>query len=322
MEFFNPRKMCKEMEDYEIDHKARQIYYFNRLLYKLATRFKYSGLPETVRPEMMEMQLLLNGTVGVAYSNASKGIVSYVGHYGDNLDAYGIGSRYAGANSIDSFDNEIGETVVVGINNIARLPEWYFLERYAKMLSSVDESLYIQLLASRDTPVIEVEDDNEKAQYEKAQKQREKGKPAVFVRPKRLSNITGEHPSATNVLQPNNSGIIETLDNLNSMHDDLMKRFFLEAGINISSKDKKAQLTVSEVDSYEDYSLINIVDAFECRKKMIEEVNTMFDLQASVELAEPYAEVYDRYFDKSEEPAVGDSVGDSEDGKAGESDEN
>lgn len=307
MEWFNPRKMfniiTENGEDYEAIHEIRQRYYFDRLLYKLMTRFTYSGLPDTIRPELMEAQLLLNGTVGIAEGSSTGGLVSYVGHYGTDIDAYGLGSNYVGTDHIQSFDKKIGTEVVVGLNNIARLPECYFIDRYAKMLGSVDESLYIQLLASRDTPVVEVEDDVEKAQYEKAQKEREKGKPAVFVRPKRLSSLTGEHPTNTNVLQPNNSGIIETLDNLNSMHDDLMKRFFLEAGINISSKDKKAQLTVTEVDSYNDYSLINITDAFECRKKMIEEVNALFGLNASVELSEPYKEVVDNYYNEADETA-------------------
>lgn len=303
MEYFNIRKFAMKYsevnEDAEMLHEIREQYYFNRLLYKLLTRFKYDGLPETVRPEMLETQLLLNGTVG--FAKGMKGFTTFVGNYSGTLDGYGIGENYVGANATDSFDGKIGESVVVGLNNIARLPETFFISRYAKMLGSTDESLYIQLLASRDTPVIEVEDDIEKRQYELAQKQREKGKPAVFVRPSRLTDIAGNrHPQGTNVLQPNNSGIIETLDNLNSLHDDLMKRFFLESGINISSKDKKAQLTVSEVDSYNDYSLINIEDNLRCREKMVEDINNVFRLNVSVELNEPYKTVEETYFSTDE----------------------
>lgn len=297
MEYFCARKHLRKDYDYTADHELRQDYYFDRLLYKLMTRFKYDGLPETIRPELLEMQLLLNGTVGIAKGQATGGLISYMGNYSNDLDGYGIGKNYIGANCIEDFDDEVGKDVVVGLNNIARLPETFFLDRYARMLGSVDESLYIQLLASRDTPVVEVNDDQEKQQYINAQKSRARGELAVFVKPTSVSQVLGTQPQSNNVLQPNNSSIIETLDNLNSMHDDLMKRFFLESGINISSKDKKAQLTVSEVDSYDDYSLINIEDAFACRKKMIDEVNSLFGLSATVELNEPFKTVVEDYED-------------------------
>lgn len=289
MDYLNPRKFLRRDYDYTYDHERRQDYYFMRLLYKLVTRFKYDGLPDTIRPEFLEMQLLTNGTVGI--TKGQDGLISYAGNYGDNLDGYGIGSNYVGANSTESFDKTVGKDCVVGLNNAIRLSEYFYIERYARMLGLVDESLNIQLIASREIPIIEVQDEYEKLQLEKAQKEREQGKTAIFVKQKTLQDLNGSHPSGTNVLNPNSSGIVETLDNLNSFHDDLMKRFMLEMGINISSKDKKAQLTVAEVDSYDDYSLINLVDNFECRKRMIDEVNSMFGLSATVELNEPYNKV-------------------------------
>lgn len=286
--------------DFSYNHERRQDYYFDTLLYKLVNRFKYSNCPESLRPELMEAQLILNGTVGIA--KGTNGLTSYVGTYAGDLDDYGIGTNYVGATAINSFDNKIGKDVVVGINTTMRNSNWFFLDRYARMLGLVDESLVIQLLASRDTPVIEVSSDIEKKQYLEAQKKRYRGELAVMVKESSIDDITGAtKPKASNVLEPNNSGIVETLDNLNSFHDDLMKRFFLEAGINISSKDKKAQLTVSEVDSYDNYSIINVLDELECRKKMIEEVNNLFGSEITVELSEAYQNAVDDVL--AEEPA-------------------
>lgn len=155
------------------------------------------------------------------------------------------------------------EVVVCG-NNTIYTDDNYDNKWYANILEETDISIYYQLINSRNIPMLASADDNIKKEVEIAFKKLKAGKPVVIT--------TGlmDEVKTLDILDPNSIEKISTLDNF---HEEMLKRWCNKYGVDVETKEKKAQVNTMELDSFGDYSSLNFLEMYEARLEFVEEMN-------------------------------------------------
>ena len=93
------------------------------------------------------------------------------------------------------------------------------------------------------------------------------------------------------------------MQDLSRFYDEIRKRSSIELlGIDITSKDKKAQTSSDEVNAYETYSKVTLNDKLTARKKLAEDINKLYGTEIEVDLNEFYKE------EKKNNDSIGDNA--------------
>ena len=171
-------------------------------------------------------------------------------------------------------DISINDTVVC-MNNSKFYPTYTTITRYASMLAECDTSIEILTAFSRLIPVPIAETDLQKKELENAVESILAGKPKI-VKSALLKGV-----ELCNLLDPDQ---IKNMECLSRLHDELQKRACSELGLSITAKDKGAQLSIEELDSYGQYDAMKLYIPYQLRKDFCEKVNEKFGLDIDVEL--------------------------------------
>lgn len=206
------------------------------------------------------------------------GVGTYVGS--PNADGYGEEYLITLQNG-QTKQGKIGEDVVVlKWNNIglSQLPKITWL---TDMLTETDISIKTATIYSRALPIPIVNDNNEEKSLGKVIEDLFNGKLSIFKRAQKRDFFTTEtQPKDTiDITNPQHSVYLQ---NLNRQHDTLITRACLEFGIHASAKDKGAQLTEHELNSFEDYCAIGSDDTFTQLKEFANECEKVFNIKVSV----------------------------------------
>lgn len=175
---------------------------------------------------------------------------------------------------------EIGKDCVVLLGNPSAYPDMFTVNRYAELLSEVDASIKAMLIYTRDIPIPLVTTDQEKKEVEKA---------IAEIRANNIHCVQSFNISEIKALDLTKPEMIQYMTNYNLLHDELVKRLYLEFGIAIETKDKKAQLTTKELDAYSQLAGASFYQRYKLRQKFAEDANKLFGCNISVK---PY-----EYFD-------------------------
>lgn len=274
--FWNDRKSKRK-------HRDLNFAYFTEELEKMLRLFEYDNTPEGIELRFLEEYLLLNGTVGITKSKRDNGYIAFIGGHADDLNEYGIGQNYIGASVGESYEFKINEGGVVGFNNSIMTGRFNMLERYAGLLASIEESIGIGVVNSRIIPLLKAHDDKDREQIMSIVNQIKNGELAVISSDS--SSIFESESGKLEVLDITDTNSIAKLQHYSRLYDDTLKRFWIESGIEITSKDKSAQVTSEELNSFAQYSRITIEDMLECREKMCDDFNKLYGGEWSVKLA-------------------------------------
>jgi hypothetical protein len=294
--------------------------YANAMVEKALTLFTYEGLPDSIPAWFIELTLLRFGIVGFGRLNGAEGvnlseltedvqmlikdfgnyqkapmlvhddnIYAFVGGYTGAVTAYpGICKDFVGACPIGSFSGEVNKDIVVGWNNSTRTPDAIAISRYAELLTQTDISIMSNIFFSRNIPLPIATTDTEKKAYQDAIDKLKTGEPSIPLS-STLKDLFGES-GQLQTLDITRPDTVKNLQDLSLFHDEVVKRIAIEANIDIASRDKKAQITTKELDAFSQYGLITFVDKLECRRKMCEDLNTVFGLNVTVE---PNKDIYE-----------------------------
>lgn len=310
------KRLFTQDDDASYNHHTRQQYYKLRILQKMIRRFTIEGLDiEKCNNTDFFIAKHLNGHIAI---DKNKNVL--VGNFTGKLLPNGFGDRYQGSNwSGKPFNYKVGKDVIVIPNNRLFMDDNYFIDRYARMKGLIDESLVIQLLASRDTPVIACSSDAEAEQYKLAQEKRKNGDLAVIVKQNALIDTIGVKAESNNLLTPSGNNVVESLAMLCQFQDEITARLMRELGLSITNKDKKAQVQTSELDAYDDYVLIGLLDEYEALKEAIDKANELFEYDEPLKLIvnDPFHDVIfppkeEEIVEKEEEQIVEPEEGEGE----------
>lgn len=272
--------MKKTIERREFSHDINAR---NQLLETHVSMFEYTGLPESVNPYYLELYLQTEGMVCFTDKFKEGELVAVECTTGTDLDVYGVGREViAVTRNGQSLSLKRGENCVVGLNNRTKTPCGDIFTD-AQTLADIQTSVDFLIFWTRLSPLVRVADDKTKQKVIDAFKNMKKGVPVTIVSKKLLKEFgLDDDFSIDNLTQPDFADKIQYTAKL---YDDVLRWHMTRYGHATNGNSKAAQQTVDEVDSTASQSMILPLSMLWSRKNMIEEVNKMFGLNASVELS-------------------------------------
>lgn len=263
-------------------HRQLNFSYYFELLEKLINCFDYENTPDGIDETFLEMYLLMNGTVGITKSNITDGYTCFSGSYCGNINEYGIGESYVGATVGSSYEYEIGKGGIVGLNNKLRTGRNNLLDRYSGLLANIEESMNIGIINTRLLDVIECADDKDVDQINSINTQLKRGELTAVS--SKVKSIFDENNPRFKKLDIKDKTDVDKLQYYSRFYEDTLKRLWLESGIEITNKDKSAQVNTEELHSFTNYSRITIEDMLSCRENMCDDFNKLYGTNWSVKL--------------------------------------
>ena len=272
-------------KEYSTNH-TDQLY--NRFLNLALNRFTWNNLPEGITSRKIEEMLIKNGRVMFFKDN---GVFITLPAFGTGMyDIYNEPIYYnvVGNNFNKTLDRDKG---VIIRNNATATNDHDDLLLFAERINDVEQTMDINL-NSQKTPYVILCDEKERLTFKNILNQVQKFKYAIF---------------GSKGLKINNIDVLQTkadflLDKLQDTKNSYMNELLTFLGINNSNTDKKERLLVDEVNSNNDFILVNIDHMYDERKRAVEEINKKFNLNITVEKREIElnGELYNRVKDDIE----------------------
>lgn len=295
-----------------------KIHFFN-LFNTLLARFRWDGLPETIRQEQLESILISNGTVGIGKYNGDL----YCGDGGYFGDVRGfLPDQYQFAViGLGNVSGKVNKDICVGWNNATMTPDLIIFQ-YASILSEIDTSEKANVAYTRFIKIPKVHDQKEKTAVESAIKAIHDGKIDAVV----SDNIHDARELLSDGLSRDDNFLeltdvreVDKLQYLYMYRDVIIKRFFQLYGISSQVTTKLAQQSNDEIHANDDVAMTLFLQTFEYRKKLADDLNKMFGLNVSVHLTDAWQDSYEEIIeenygdtDKSKESVKGDDTDEEE----------
>lgn len=211
----------------------------------------------------IELLLHVNGSVGYDLKH-NKWVI---GKWNSILDDNGDYLEYA-CHTLSTTDKEMyilknhSEVVVCG-NNSLYTTDNDFIKYFADTLQETDISIYHQLMNSRNIPILSGVDDITRKDIENLFNQRKAGQPVAIG-----TNLVDD----VKTLDICDNATVDRLSTLDNFHEELIKRFCNGFGIDIETKEKKAQVNEMELDSFGDYSTLYFLIMLIAREEFCKEM--------------------------------------------------
>lgn len=268
-----------------------EIVHFNNLFLSLISMFEWKGLPDTIRPDLLEKILIGEGTAAVAKIDGElyTGVGSYCGDTKNFLPT----SYHFVTVGIGEYEGVVGETCAVCWNNSILVPD-FSLYQYASRLAEIDVSERCNVLFSRLLRIPRVKDSKEKTAIEECVKSILSGTFTATV----SRNIQDElftdtsHPDSR-FLDLTDVSSVDKLQYLNQYRDNVIKRWFQMYGQGMQTTPKLAQQTTEELHGSDGVSMILPLDRLKCRQRFCEDMNSLFGTSVSVDFSDSYKESYE-----------------------------
>lgn len=240
-------------------------------------------------PELIEKYLRSKGCCAFGRSNPSglnKGeVVPFSPAFGGPIGIDGLGTEISGVTLNGEYiTGTRGKDIAVVFNCSTYMPDMPFLRWYAEMFSETDKSIRSNLLMSRLMPLGLAADEQSKKAIEAAYKKVLDGDLYAIAK---INKIIDEEGFKTADIT--NIDNITKIQYLSKFYDDLTRRLYVKYGIPISSNAKMAQTNSEELVGYEFYSQIYLNDCLEMRKRGVDEINSIFGTEWTVELSKPFS---------------------------------
>lgn len=256
---------------------ARYVDFRKQTINKITSVYQWDNISEYIPPystgQWLEYKLLKYGLVALG---EVEGELTYVlGNFaGEPSKRFGLPEVFRWyTNGGLTGDWKIGKDCAVLFANPSMYPDIFTIDRYCSLLSNVDLSIECMLIYSRDLPIPIVTNDLEKSAVEHAIKDIREGKMSI------VQTFQPEELRTLDITKPEN---IQYMTNYSLLHDEIMKRLYLEFGIAIENKDKKAQLTTAELDAYSQVAGASFYSRYNLRKKFCEDANKLFGINIDV----------------------------------------
>lgn len=258
--------------------------------------FEYEGLPETVRPEYLEMYLLTNGIAAIRRDD--KGDGEYYAMMADNCGAptpYGYGEKIISRTyNGHVYEDGISEDVVAwGWNNLSKTPcmDAY---RVGSYVAEIDTSLDLLVWWSRASKLFIVSDNKTKEMITDAFQSLKKGVPMSV----KSENILAEIEAGRKSLEAVDLADVDYADKLEKLAFIREKRFdWFKDRYGMCARDtgKRAQVSVDEANGGTGASMIFPLNMLKARQELIDECNRKFGWNASVHFAGAWLGEMERY---------------------------
>lgn len=279
---FNPYEMMKAKAKKNYDETLHYMNLYNAVV----SMFEYKGLPDTLRPEFLEAMLITQGTAPIAKINGE--LYTGVGGYcGDVVNFVPVNYQFTNT-GIGDFRGEVGKNIAVGWNNATASPDLALLQ-FSSILTEIDVSERLNVIFSRFLRIPKVADNKERKAIEDCVQSIMKGQFTAVVSDN-IQEILSDTDKDNKFLDLVDVKEVDKLQYLNQYRDNVIKRFFQQYGQGMQSTAKLAQQTTDELHGNDCVSLILPKQKLYYRKKMCDDINSLFATDISVDFSECWKE--------------------------------
>lgn len=275
------------------------------------SQFVYNELPETLPAEFIEFYYSISGTVvfgKVKELGDKSDIYCATGGYNGDYNGY-LPKEYTaavtGLGEISGSWYGDDKSVVVGINNISRAPD-FDIAHTAEVLSQVDISERCNVIFARMSRMPYANNDKQRAAIESAIQSIIKGDPFATFTQDTVDKFeqfleSSSYQDKDKFLDLVDPDKINGLQYLNQYRDNVLKRWLARRGYMIQTTSKLAQQTDSEIHGSDSYAMLYPLQQLKCRRKMCKELNELFGLNVSVDFNPILKKVYEEYMREPQE---------------------
>lgn len=264
----------------ESDPRKKDNAIWNHITYMLDRThmmFKWSGLPESIPERIPELFLQINGHI--CFTEVNGELYVFTGGLGGKPDPYYMPTIYTVANPALNFSKnlEIGKDCVVMPCDTMYKGLMPLFSRYAAAMTETELSIFIASINSRITEIISASDDDT---YDSAM---------LFL--ERIAagelGVIGESAFLDGIkVHAGNSGSTHTIiEDLIELEQYQKASWYNELGLNANYNMKRESINSNESQLNRDALLPLVDDMLQVRQEKIEEVNSMFGTEISIELA-------------------------------------
>lgn len=259
-------------------------YYIDYLYEKLIRIFKYENLPPTIPRDALESYILSNGYGGVT-NNDTYGLVAVP------CSKYGVGlyPRYEPLAQyctplMQGINLVIGRDIVIIKNNSFQISCDSIVKRYARMLADFDATANI-IISNMRIQVLPSFDNEDSAESYKAV--------MVANRLGQVDSVIDKSFIQKGTFTPYASGSNSIkINDVVSARNEILRSFLAEIGIT-TANDKRERMVVDEVNVNSQMLLFNVADMLECRQKAVEQINSIYGTNITVDLSDEYKIIKD-----------------------------
>lgn len=270
-----------------LDKRSSIFNYMMLMLDRTNQMFEYSGLPETVPKEMLELYLQVNGHIGFVDWNGE--LYALPGGMGGAPDPYYRPTLYIIANPAlggsqsckivnylppyDRVDWDSSPKCILMKNDTNFRGLFYLFSRYATQLAENDVSIRSAQINSRQQVLISASTDRDVASANNYIKGIEDGKLCAVAETPFIDSI-----KAANISVQGANTIIQLIE----LQQYLKASWYNEIGLNANFNMKREYLSEEEIRSSTDVLLPLIDNMLFCREEALDLVNSTFGTNISV----------------------------------------
>lgn len=279
---FNPYEMMKAKAKKNYDETLHYMNLYNAVV----SMFEYKGLPDTLRPEFLEAMLITQGTAPIAKINGEL-YTGAGGYCGDVVNFVPVNYQFTNV-GVGDYRGEVGKNIAVGWNNATASPDLALLQ-FSSILTEIDVSERLNVIFSRFLRIPKVADNKERKAIEDCVQSIMKGQFTAVVSDN-IQEILSDTDKDNKFLDLVDVKEVDKLQYLNQYRDNVIKRFFQQYGQGMQSTAKLAQQTTDELHGNDCVSLILPKQKLYYRKKMCDDINSLFATDISVDFSECWKE--------------------------------
>lgn len=255
--------------DKQLSIRTHKAYMLSRLL----QMFEYKNLPETIPAEMLELQLLLNGSSFVTKVDGE--LYAVVGTPGGEPDPYYRPTLYVWANPVlGSRTDDLWKDGVLMRNDKLWLGLSPLMNKYASILAENEITLRVADIMLRIVAMITTPDDTTKVAGEEYLKRVVKGKLSVAAENRFFDGIKMQSP-------PSNNG--SYLTQFIELQQYMKASFFNEVGMQANYNMKRENIGSGETAMNQNATLPLCDQMLAVRRQDLSRLNEMYGLDVSVD---------------------------------------
>lgn len=282
----------KEKHKRIVEEKDETVSAFEFLL----GMFEWEGLPDTVRPEFLDLYFMTNGMASIRQDTKGNGdYVAMICDDGATPDAYGLGrdvfSRTANGHVYE--DDKDSDVVAYGWNNLTRTPcvDAYRVGAY---IAEIDTSLDLLVWWSRASRLFLADDNKQKSMLEESFASMKKGSPLTVVSSNVLHEIE-EGKKGLEAVDLCDADFADKIDKIAYLREKRYDWFKDRYGMPARDTAKKAQVSIDEANGGTGSAMIVPLNMLKARQNFCDMCNQKFGWDCSVHFAGAWLGEMERY---------------------------
>lgn len=258
-------------------NNATYIQYFNRLVELSVSMFEWKGLPETVDPRYLELNLFQNGSM-VYFRDEVMGDLCLDCIANGQFDVYGNPISRRAYSSYNQYQKTLNESDSVIIwNNYLRQPSVLDVKMFAKRLYNLDRIIDVNANAQK-TPVLVQGTEKQRLTLVNLYKEFDGNAPFIF----------GDKNLDLNSLRAISTNAPYVADKLYQLKTQIWNEALTYLGISNVNIQKKERLITDEVQRNQGGTIASRYSRLEARREAVDKINRMFGTDISVDYREDF----------------------------------